>query len=59
MILMAFTRTGAVIPAVLPSVCCVVARQFLFITADIMAKVIFGVLIAKVAFHPSWVEIRR
>jgi bacteriorhodopsin len=42
-----------IMPAILPTANGVVARQVLFTTADIVSKVIYGVLITKVAMDLS------
>ena len=48
-----FYPVAYVIPAVLPTANGVVIRQFVFTIADIVAKVIYGVLITKVAVDLS------
>ncbi|MGC9332673.1 MAG: bacteriorhodopsin, partial [Anaerolineae bacterium] len=48
-----FYPIAYIIPAILPIAGGVVARQFLFTTADIVAKVIYGVMITKVAMDLS------
>ena len=51
-----FYPIAYIIPALLPTAGGVVARQFLFTTADIVAKVIYGVMITKVAIDLSRAE---
>jgi bacteriorhodopsin len=51
-----FYPIAYIIPAVWPTADGVVARQFLFTTADIVAKVFYGVLITKVAIDLSRAE---
>lgn len=51
-----FYPIAYIIPAILPTADGVVARQFLFTIADIVAKVIYGVLITKVAVDLSRAE---
>jgi bacteriorhodopsin len=51
-----FYPIAYIIPAILPTAGGVVARQFLFTTADIVAKVIYGVMITKVAVDLSRAE---
>jgi bacteriorhodopsin len=51
-----FYPVAYIIPAVLPTADGVVIRQFVFTIADIVAKVIYGVLITKVAIDLSKAE---
>jgi bacteriorhodopsin len=51
-----FYPIAYIIPAILPTPEGVVARQYLFTTADIVAKVIYGVMITKVAVELSKAE---
>lgn len=51
-----FYPIAYIIPAVLPTADGVVIRQFVFTIADIVAKVIYGVLITKVAVDLSKAE---
>lgn len=51
-----FYPIAYIIPAILPTANGVVIRQLLFTTADIVAKVIYGVMITKVAMDLSKVE---
>jgi bacteriorhodopsin len=51
-----FYPIAYIIPAILPTAEGVVARQYLFTIADIVAKVIYGVLITKVAVDLSRAE---
>jgi bacteriorhodopsin len=51
-----FYPLGYLIPAILPTSEGVVLRQFLFTIADIVSKVIYGVLITKVAMDRSKAE---
>lgn len=51
-----FYPIAYIIPALLPTADGVVLRQFLFTIADIVAKVIYGVLITKVAVDLSKAE---
>mgnify|MGYP001825752890 CR=1 FL=1 len=51
-----FYPIAYIIPAILPTAEGVVARQYLFTTADIVAKVIYGVMITKVAMDLSKAE---
>jgi bacteriorhodopsin len=48
-----FYPIAYIIPAILPTANGVVVRQLLFTTADIVAKVIYGVMITKVAMDLS------
>jgi bacteriorhodopsin len=48
-----FYPIAYIIPAILPTADGVVARQLLFTIADIVAKVIYGVMITKVAMDLS------
>jgi bacteriorhodopsin len=48
-----FYPIAYIIPAILPTADGVVARQVIFTTADIVSKVIYGVLITKVAVDLS------
>jgi bacteriorhodopsin len=51
-----FYPIAYIIPAILPTAAGVVGRQVLFTTADIVAKVIYGVMITKVAMDLSRAE---
>lgn len=51
-----FYPIAYIIPAIWPTADGVVVRQYLFTTADIVAKVIYGVLITKVAVDLSKAE---
>jgi bacteriorhodopsin len=51
-----FYPIAYIIPAILPTADGVVARQVIFTTADIVSKVIYGVLITKVAVDLSRAE---
>jgi len=51
-----FYPIAYIIPAILPTAGGVVVRQFVFTTADIVAKVIYGVMITKVAMDLSKAE---
>lgn len=51
-----FYPIAYIIPAILPTADGVVARQVLFTTADIVAKVIYGVMVTKVAMDLSKAE---
>jgi bacteriorhodopsin len=51
-----FYPIAYIIPAILPTADGVVLRQLLFTTADIVAKVIYGVMITKVAVDLSKAE---
>jgi bacteriorhodopsin len=51
-----FYPIAYIIPAILPTAEGVVLRQYLFTTADIVAKVIYGVMITKVAMDLSKAE---
>ncbi|MFO8037632.1 MAG: bacteriorhodopsin [Anaerolineales bacterium] len=51
-----FYPIAYIIPAILPTANGVVIRQLLFTTADIVAKVIYGVMITKVAMDLSKAE---
>jgi len=51
-----FYPIAYILPAILPTADGVVARQLLFTTADIVAKVIYGVMITKVAMDLSKAE---
>jgi len=51
-----FYPIAYIIPAILPTANGIVARQVIFTTADIVAKVIYGVLITKVAMDLSRAE---
>jgi bacteriorhodopsin len=51
-----FYPIAYIIPAIAPSAGGVVARQYLFTIADIVAKVIYGVMITKVAVDLSRAE---
>jgi bacteriorhodopsin len=48
-----FYPIAYIIPAILPTADGVVIRQLLFTIADIVAKVIYGVMITKVAMDLS------
>jgi bacteriorhodopsin len=56
MIFWTFYPIAYIIPAILPTADGVVLRQLLFTTADIVAKVIYGVMITKVAIDLSKAE---
>jgi bacteriorhodopsin len=51
-----FYPIAYIIPAILPTAGGVVTRQVLFTVADIVAKVIYGVMITKVAVDLSRAE---
>jgi bacteriorhodopsin len=51
-----FYPIAYIIPAVWPAAQGVVARQIIFTTADIVSKVIYGVLLTKVAMDISRAE---
>jgi bacteriorhodopsin len=51
-----FYPIAYIIPAIIPTANGVVARQVIFTTADIVSKVIYGVLITKVAMDLSRAE---